>query len=46
MRAPRSLLVELAYGEAKRRAALAAKESAKKKAADALKRLFKKPGRS
>ena len=44
MRAPRSLLVELAYGEAKRRAALAAKESAKKKAADALKSLFKKPG--
>lgn len=43
MRAPGSLLVELAYGEAKRRAALAAKESAKKKAGDALKGLFKKP---
>ncbi len=46
MRAPGSVLVELAYGEAKRRAALAAKESAKKKAGDALKGLFKKPGRS
>jgi len=43
MRAPGSLVVELAYGEAKRRAASAAKESAKKKAGDALKGLFKKP---
>jgi hypothetical protein len=46
MRAPRSLLVELAYGEARRRAGVAAKEAAKKKAADALKSLFKKPGSS
>ena len=43
MRAPGSLMVELAYGEAKRRAALAAKEEAKKKAGDALKGLFRKP---
>ena len=45
MRAPGSLAVELAYGEAKRRAALAAKETARKKAGDALRGLFKKPGR-
>lgn len=44
MRAPGSLVVELAYGEAKRRAVLAAKEAARKKAGDALKGLFKKPG--
>jgi TolB-like protein len=43
MKAPGSMLVELAYGEAKRRAALAARQSAKKKAGDALKGLFKKP---
>lgn len=43
MRAPGSLVVELAYGEAKRRAALGAKEAAKKKAGDALKGLFRKP---
>lgn len=46
MQAPDSPVVELAYGEAKRRAALAAKEAAKKKAGDALRGLFKKPGRS
>jgi TolB-like protein len=43
MKSPGSLLVELAYGEAKRRAALAAQEVAKKKVGDALKGLFKKP---
>lgn len=43
MQAPGSPVVELAYGEAKRRAALAAKEAAKKKAGDALRGLFKKP---
>ncbi|MCX5761197.1 MAG: hypothetical protein NTW72_06785 [Gemmatimonadetes bacterium] len=43
LRAPGSLVVELAYGEAKHRAALAAKEAARKKANDALKGWFKKP---
>ncbi|MBI5601142.1 MAG: hypothetical protein HY944_06210 [Gemmatimonadetes bacterium] len=46
MQAPGSPVVELAYSEAKRRAALAAKEAAKKKAGDALRGLFKKPGRA
>jgi len=44
MRAPGSMVVQLAYGEAKRRAALAARDAAKKKAGDALKGLFRKPG--
>lgn len=44
LRAPGSLMVQLAYGEAKRRAALSAKDAARKKAGDALKGLFKKPG--
>jgi TolB-like protein len=43
MKSPGSMLVELAYGEAKRRAALAAQQSAKQKVGDALKGLFKKP---
>ena len=44
MQAPDSPVVALAYGEAKRRASLAAKEAAKKKAGDALRGLFRKPG--
>ncbi len=44
MQAPDSPVVALAYSEAKRRAALTAKEAAKKKAGDALRGLFKKPG--
>ena len=43
MESPGSLLVELAYGEAKRRAARAAQEATKKKVNDALKGLFRKP---
>ena len=43
MKSPGSMLVELAYGEAKRRAALAAQGAAKKKVGDALKGLFRKP---
>ena len=44
MQSPGSLLVELAYGEAKRRAARAATDATKKKVNDALRGLFKKPG--
>jgi TolB-like protein len=44
MESPGSLLVQLAYGEARRRAARAAADATKKTVNDALKGLFKKPG--
>jgi TolB-like protein len=43
LQSPDSPVVGLAYGEAKRRAVLAAKEAVKKKGGDALRGFFKKP---